>query len=287
MRKMIVGKFIGTHVDGYPTPSVAPAMAHGLGATAFAFNMVDPSRWRSSALSDAEANAFRDACAEYGYTSAQILPHAGFVINLCSPDPQKLKLSCMALEDEMIRAAKLGLTMVNFHPGAHLKKMTEDEALLMVAKSINTILGHTSGVTAVIENTAGQGSNIGYSFAHLATIIQNVDDKTRVGVCIDTAHAFAGGYDLSTAEGYDAVWAEFEQTIGFEYLRGMHLNDSQRQVGSRIDRHAPIGAGFIGADCFKRLMQDCRFDGIPMILETPDPSLWASEIATLKTWASE
>lgn len=274
-------KFIGAHVDGFPAVELAPTEASALGATAFALNLTDQARFMSAPVSDESAAAFRDRCAALGFAPAQILPHAGFVINLCSPDGRKLSLSRLALAEEMRRSASLGLTMVNFHPGATLGKMTVAEATALVAESVNRVLEKTEGVTAVIENTAGQGSCIGYSLEQLAAIIDGVEDKSRIGVCIDTAHAFAAGYDLATSEGYDRMWHEFDATVGRQYLRGMHLNDSQRPCGSRIDRHAPIGQGHIGADCFARLMRDSRTDGIPLILETPDPALWQQETAWL------
>jgi len=274
-------KYIGAHVDSIPNPGEAPLHAAELGATAFALNLTDPSRWKSPDLQDDAVVAFRENCARCGFSAAQILPHAGFVINPGSPDARKLKLSRMALADEFGRAAALGLTMVNFHPGAHLRQIDEAACLARVAESINVVLAETEGVTAVIENTAGQGSNVGYSFEQLATIIDGVDDRSRVGVCIDTAHAFAAGYDLSTPEGYDRVWDEFASRIGFDMLRGLHLNDSMRGLGSRIDRHAPLGQGAVGLQCFERIAADERFDAMPLILETPDPSLWAAEIAHL------
>lgn len=280
-------KFIGAHVDTTPDLSYAPLYAAELGARAFALNLVDPSKWRSPELTDEIAGRFRTNCATLGFKPFQILPHAGFVINLCSPDSKKLNLSRLAMVDEMNRARKLGLTMLNFHPGAHLKQMSEDDALTLVSESLNRILDKTEGVTAVIENTAGQGSNVGYSFGQLGAIIDRVEDKTRVGVCIDTAHAFAAGYNLSVPAGYDAAWEDFDRTVGFSYLRGVHLNDSQRAFSSRIDRHASIGKGEIGMDFFARLMNDKRFNNIPMILETPDPSLWKAEIAGLYAMAEE
>lgn len=280
-------KYIGAHVDCPSDLARTPFLAAGLGADAFALNLTDPSRWRTPAIDTSAAEAFRRACAECGFTPDRILPHAGFVINLGSPDPRKLKLSQLALADELERAALLGLTMVNFHPGAHLKALTEDDCLLRIAASLDKILASApESVTAVLENTAGQGTVVGYTFAQLARIIDAMEHSDRVGVCIDTAHAFAAGYDLSTTDGYEAMCGEFQRLIGFDRLRGMHLNDSQRPLGSRIDRHAPIGRGLIGAEAFRRLMADPRFDGIPLILETPDPELWKDEVAILRRWAS-
>lgn len=280
-------KFIGAHVDSIPTLARAPFLAAELGATAFALNLADPAKWKSPAYSDSEIADFRNACAQYGFSAAQILPHAGFVINLGSPDARKRKLSELALTDEMYRASRLGLTMVNFHPGAHLKALSEEDCLARIAESVNTIHAATpSEVCAVIENTAGQGSNVGYTFAQIGAIIAAVTDKSRVGVCVDTAHAFAAGYDISTPEGYAAMWEDFDTHIGRLYLRGMHLNDSLRPAGSRIDRHASIGTGHIGAEAFRLLMIDDRTDNIPLILETPDPALWQQEVATLMQWAN-
>ena len=181
----------------------------------------------------------------------------------------------------MQRCEQLGLKLLNFHPGSHLKEISIDECLSRIAQSINIALDKTRGVTAVIENTAGQGSNVGFQFEHLAAIIDQVEDKSRVGVCIDSCHAFAGGYDLASAEGYNQTWNDFERIIGFRYLRGMHLNDAKKGLNSRVDRHDSLGAGVLGMGFFERLMQDKRFDNIPLILETPDESLWAQEIARL------
>lgn len=187
----------------------------------------------------------------------------------------------------MQRCEALGLDRLNFHPGSHLQKISPEQSLDLIAESINIALDKTRGVTAVIENTAGQGSNLGFAFEHLAYLIERVEDKSRVGVCIDTCHAFAAGYDLRTAEACDKTFAELESVIGFEYLKGMHLNDAMKILGSHVDRHMPLGEGMIGMECFRYIMQDARFDGIPLILETPDEQRWPEEIALLKSLAEE
>lgn len=280
-------KLIGAHVSAEKGVSSAPVNAAAIGANAFALFTRNPSRWTSPAIKEAEAQAFRDNCARLGFTPDAILPHDSYLINLGAPDHEKLDKSREAFLDEMKRCEQLGLTMLNFHPGSHLKAMSSDDCLDRIADSINLALDRTQGVKAVIENTAGQGSNLGFSFAQLARIIDRVTDKTRIGVCIDTCHAFAAGYDLATPEGYEATWREFDDTVGFAYLSAMHINDSKRGLGSRIDRHESLGCGAIGIDFFSRLMADKRFDGIPLILETPDTSLWPEEIARLKGFAGQ
>lgn len=274
-------KYIGAHVSAEGGVQNTPARASEIGARAFALFTRSASRWKSKPVSDKAAAEFKAGCAELGFSPENILPHDSFLINLGAPDSEKLAMSREAFLDEFRRCEQLGLTMLNFHPGSHLNLMEPDDCLQRIAESVNMVLDVTSGVTAVIENTAGQGSNLGFSFPQIARIISLVDDKSRVGVCIDTCHTLAAGYDLASPEGYERTWAEFDAEIGFSYLRAMHLNDSKKGCGSRVDRHASIGAGCLGRDFFSRLMKDPRFDSIPLILETPDPSLWPEEIAWL------
>ncbi|MDE5688796.1 MAG: deoxyribonuclease IV [Paramuribaculum sp.] len=274
-------KYIGAHVSASPGVSQAPINAHKIGAGAFALFTRNPSRWTSPAIKEKEAEAFKANCERLGYTSAQILPHDSYLINLGSPDAEKLEKSREAFLDEFRRCEQLGLTMLNFHPGSHLKLMDTEECLDLIAESINLTLSCTNGVKAVIENTAGQGSNLGFTFTQIGHIISKVEDKSRIGVCIDTCHAFAAGYDLANAAGYEAAWLEFDREIGLQYLSAMHINDSKKGVGSKVDRHAPLGDGMIGRDFFKMLMEDPRMDNIPLILETPDEERWAQEIEWL------
>ncbi len=274
-------KLVGAHVAVTNGVSSAPLNARLIGARSFALFTRNPSRWTSKAISDAEAEAFRLNCEECGYAPDVILPHDSFLINLGSPDPEKLEKSRVAFLDELRRCEQLGLTMLNFHPGSHMREISEEKCLSLIAESLNILLEKTSGVKAVIENTAGQGSNLGYSFSQIAEIIDQVEDKTRVGVCIDTCHAHTAGYDMTTPEAYERTWREFDETIGFSYLSGMHLNDTLKNLGSHVDRHAPIGTGQLDLQFWERLMNDPRMDGIPLILETPDESLWPEEIAKL------
>ena len=278
-------KYIGAHVSAAGGVENAPANAHGIGATGFALFTKHQRQWVAAPLTAAQIDAFRKACDTYGYTPAQILPHDSYLINLGHPEREALEKSRAAFLDEMQRCEALGLDRLNFHPGSHLQKISPERSLDLIAESINIALDKTRGVTAVIENTAGQGSNLGFAFEHLAYLIERVEDKSRVGVCIDTCHAFAAGYDLRTAEACDKTFAELERVVGFGYLKGMHLNDAMKILGSHVDRHTPLGEGMIGMECFRYIMQDARFDGIPLILETPDEQRWPEEIALLKSLA--
>ena len=278
-------KYIGAHVSAAGGVENAPANAHGIGATGFALFTKNQRQWVAAPLTAVQIDAFRKACDKYGYTPAQILPHDSYLINLGHPEREALEKSRAAFLDEMQRCEALGLDRLNFHPGSHLQKISPERSLDLIAESINIALDKTRGVTAVIENTAGQGSNLGFAFEHLAYLIERVEDKSRVGVCIDTCHAFAAGYDLRTAEACDKTFAELERVVGFGYLKGMHLNDAMKILGSHVDRHTPLGEGMIGMECFRYIMQDTRFDGIPLILETPDEQRWPEEIALLESLA--
>ncbi len=274
-------KYVGAHVSAVGGVENAPVNAHEIGAKAFALFTRNQRQWKSQPLKADSIRLFKERCEEYGYDPGCILPHDSYLINLGNPDAEGLRKSRDAFLDEMTRCEQLGLKMLNFHPGSHLGKMEVNACLSRIAESINITLAQTSGVCAVIENTAGQGSNLGYSFEQIAYIIVRVDDKSRVGVCIDTCHTFAAGYDLSTEAGFTETFDRFDEVIGFNYLRGMHLNDSKKGVGSHVDRHECIGKGMIGVTAFRMIMHDSRFDDMPLILETPDEEGWAEEIRML------
>ncbi|MDE6446411.1 MAG: deoxyribonuclease IV [Alistipes sp.] len=280
-------KHFGAHVSASGGVGNAPANARAIGAAGFALFTKNQRQWMAKPLTAKETDEFRRACEQGGYGPAQILPHDSYLINLGHPEPEGLEKSREAFTDEMRRCEQLGLDRLNFHPGSHLRQISETESLDRIAESINLALDRTHGVTAVIENTAGQGSNLGYRFEQIAYIIERVEDKSRVGCCIDTCHAFAAGYDLRTAAACDATFAELDRTVGLQYLRGMHLNDALKPLGSRVDRHAPLGDGEIGWECFRYIARDVRFDGMPLILETPDESRWPAEIEALKRLAEE
>ncbi|GAB2937315.1 deoxyribonuclease IV [Hafnia psychrotolerans] len=276
-------KYIGAHVSAAGGVDQAVIRAHELEATAFALFTKNQRQWKAAPLPEDVIEKFKVACEKYGYSSHQILPHDSYLINLGHPVAEALEKSREAFLDELQRCEQLGLSLLNFHPGSHLMQIDEDKCLEKIAESLNIALSQTQGVTAVIENTAGQGSNLGFRFEHLAKIIEGVEDKSRVGVCIDTCHAFAAGYDLRTEETCIETFREFEKIVGFKYLRGMHLNDAKSEFNSRVDRHHSLGEGNIGKTVFSWMMRDPRFDGIPMILETVDPEIWIDEIAWLKS----
>ena len=240
-------KYIGAHVSASGGVENAPVNAHEIGAKAFALFTKNQRQWKSAPLTKTSIARFRENCEKYGFKPSHILP----------------------------------LDRLNFHPGGSLGKISEEECLTRIAESINIALDKTRGVIAVIENTAGQGSNMGFKFEQIKFIISLVEDKSRVGVCIDTCHSFAAGYDLTSDEAFNGTFKKFGEEIGFKYLKGMHINDSKKGLGSRVDRHDSLGKGTLGMEVFKRLMHDPRFDDIPLILETPDETLWKEEIKLL------
>lgn len=276
-------KYIGAHVSASGGVENAPLNADAIGAKAFALFTRNQRQWKSSPLTKKSISLFKERCEEFGYEAKHILPHDSYLINLGHPDPDGLQKSRDAFLDEMQRCEQLGLDRLNFHPGSHLNELSVDDCLARIAESINRTLDQTAGVCAVIENTAGQGTNLGYTFEQIAAIIDRVEDKTRVGVCIDTAHTLAAGYDIKTEQGFTETFRHFGEVIGFSYLRGMHINDSKKDLATRVDRHDSIGKGVMGMTTFKMLMADPRFDDIPLILETPDESIWAEEIGYLYT----
>ncbi|MGL5948691.1 MAG: deoxyribonuclease IV [Aeromonas sp.] len=279
-------KYIGAHVSAAGGVEQCIARATALGANAFALFTKNQRQWQAAPLTAASISAFKAACAAGGFSPEQILPHDSYLINLGHPEAEPLEKSRHAFLDELKRCEQLGLMYLNFHPGSHLKQIDEAASLARVSESLNWALAQSSGVTAVIENTAGQGSNLGYSFEQLAAIIAGVEDKSRVGVCLDTCHAFAAGYDLRTQASCAAVFNEFERIVGFKYLKGMHLNGAKCTFGSRVDRHHSLRDGNLGEAVFRFIMQDARFDRIPLVLETIDENLWAEEIAWLRSLAA-
>lgn len=274
-------KYVGAHVSASNGVFNAPLNAKKIGAKAFALFTKNQRQWQAKPLSENEIEKFKEYCKREGYSVDHILPHDTYLINLGAPEKDALDKSRAAFRDEMKRCGQLGLKYLNFHPGSHKKMLTDEECLKLIAEGVNMALSETEGVTAVIENTSGQGGSVGYRFEHLGTLIEMVEDKNRIGVCLDTCHTFTAGYDLRTAEAYENTMRQFAGIVGFQYLKGMHLNDAKAGLGSRIDRHHNLGMGLLGWETFKIIMRDPRLDDIPLILETIDENLWPEEISRL------
>lgn len=274
-------KYIGAHVSASGGVENAPLNAARIGAKAFALFNKNQRQWIAKPLTEENIAQFKTNLEKVGIAPKYVLPHDSYLINLGHPEQEPLEKSRAAFLDEMQRCEQLGLKLLNFHPGSHLRKISEDDCLKIVAESINRALDQTRDVVAVIENTSGQGSNVGYRFEHLAAIIEGVEDKSRVGVCLDTCHTFTAGYDLRTTELCEATFAEFESVVGFKYLRGMHINGSKTDFASRVDRHHSLTQGHLGLDLFRYIMNDARFNDIPMVLETIDETIWPEEIEML------
>jgi deoxyribonuclease-4 len=274
-------KYIGAHVSISGGVENAPVNAHKIGAKAFGLFVKNQRQWEAKPLTRQNIEAFKQNCNKYGYQPGHILPHDGYLINLGHPEKEGIEKSRKAFLDEMQRCEQLGLDRLNFHPGSHLKQISEEACMKRIAESVNIVLDKTEGVIAVLENTAGQGSNIGYTFEQLRFIIDLIEDKKRIGVCIDTCHSYAAGYDIKTQEGFRRTFEKFDEIIGFHYLKGIHLNDAKKGLGSRVDRHDSLGKGLLGIEAFRHLMNDDRFDDLPIILETPDEDLWPGEIKLL------
>lgn len=280
-------KYAGAHVSISGGVENAPLNAERIGARAFAMFTRNQRQWAAKPLSTESIRSFRKNCERLGYKPFQILPHDSYLINIGSPQEGILRKSREAFTEELKRCELLGLDRLNFHPGSHLNLFGTEECMVAIARSINLSLEATRGVTAVIENTAGQGSNLGYTFEQLKFIIDNIDDKSRAGVCIDTCHAFSAGYDIRTREGFENTFMDFDRVIGMKYLKGLHLNDTKKGLGSKVDRHENIGLGLLGEETFRIIMNDVRFDNMPLILETPDDTKWPEEIKKLYSFMEE
>ncbi|MDU7070863.1 deoxyribonuclease IV [Campylobacter ureolyticus] len=275
-------KRIGAHVSAAGGVENAPLNALEIGADAFALFVKNQRQWSAKALEIESINKFDENLKLANIKKEHVLPHNSYLINLGHPDAEKRKKSINAFIDEIQRANLLGLKMINFHPGSHLREISENECLENISNSINFIIANTSDVKLVIENTAGQGSNLGYKLEHLAYLIDKTQNKKRIGVCIDTCHFFAGGYDIRSKKSYKKTMSEFDRLVGYKYLSGMHLNDSKNSLGVKKDRHESIGKGTIGFEAFENIMRDENIDEIPLVLETINPEIWADEIKLLR-----
>lgn len=277
-------KFLGAHVSAAGGVQNVIVRAEEIGANATALFTKNQRQWKAKPLEKNEIELFKSEVKRSAIAPEMILPHASYLINVGNPDKTNLIKSKNALLDELIRCEILGITLLNFHPGSHLNQISEEACLSRIAESLNEVLDKTEAAIAVLENTAGQGSNVGYSVDHLAMIIDQIDHKGRIGICIDTCHTFAAGYNLSEKREFERFWQEIEEKIGWFHLKGLHLNDSKKECGSRVDRHECLGDGKIGLEPFKWIMNDKRFDSIPLILETPNPDGWKDEIELLRSF---
>ncbi len=259
---------LGAHVSISGGLDKAPERGRNLTCDCMQIFSKNQMQWRAKPLDLGEAERFRESSKTHGITETVI--HDSYLINLCSPDKALLKQSREAFLEEMVRAKHLGVRNLIFHPGAHMGS-GEVEGLKRIAESMNWARAESGSgdVQLVLEITAGQGSVLGHSFEQLATVIGLLDDQKNAGVCLDTCHAYAAGYDLRTRNGYRQTLGRFDEVLGMDRLRAVHLNDSKAKQGSRLDRHEAIGKGFLGLECFKNIMNDKRLGKIPMVLETP------------------
>jgi deoxyribonuclease-4 len=280
-------KFVGAHVSSAGGVENAPLNAHKIGAKGFALFTKNQRQWVAKPLEEKNINKFKEYCEEFGYTADMILPHDSYLINLGHPEIEKREKSLNAFVEELKRCEILDLKYLNFHPGSHLKKISEEECLDNIATSMNTAIKESESCELIMECTAGQGSNLGFKFEHLSYIISKIEDKSRVGVCLDTAHMFAAGYDIRTKDAYESTMKNFDELVGFKYLKGMHINDSKAKFDSNVDRHHSLGEGEIGIDAFKFIMNDERIDNIPLVLETIDPEIWDKEIELLYSFVGK
>ncbi len=274
-------KYVGAHVSSSGGVENSPLNANQIEAKAFALFVKNQRQWIAPPLTDKNIVEFKNNCEIFGYKKEYILPHDSYLINLGNPDEEKRKKSLSAFIDEIKRCEQLGLLYLNFHPGSHLGLVSEYECIELIIDSLNKAISETEYLITVIENTAGQGGAIGYKFEHLSQIINGIDDKNRIGVCLDTCHTYTSGYDITSKESYEKTFDLFESVVGFKYLKGLHMNDSKKELGSKVDRHDSIGKGLMGNEVWKLIMNDKRFDDIPLILETIDETIWKEEIKFL------
>jgi deoxyribonuclease-4 len=273
---------IGPHTSIAGGLDQAIIRAAELGSSGFGMFSKNQRQWRSKPITDEEADRFSTTLAELGFSADAVLVHDSYLINLANPDAEKHRRSLDAFIDEMRRIEQLGLHLLNFHPGSHLGLLEQREALALVARSLDEAIDETEHAIAVVENTVGAGNTLGSTIEELATILEYVRSPQRVGFCLDTCHAHAAGYDLSSVEGFEAFITRFDELIGISKLRGMHLNDAMHPAGSKLDRHESLGEGTIGWQTFDHIASDERFASIPLVLETIDEEKWALEVARLR-----
>ncbi len=262
-------KVLGGHVSVTGGVQNAPQHARDVTCDCMQIFSKNQMQWSSKPLAPEDVSLYKENMAAHGIRETVI--HDSYLINLGTPDAALMKKSREAFLEEVVRAETLGVRNLIFHPGAHMGA-GEQAGLRRIADSLNWARKEagSGAVCFVLENTAGQGTLLGHSFEQLAKIIDMLDDQKDAGVCFDTCHAYAAGYDVKSRKGYEATFALFDDVLGADTMRAMHINDSKGKQGSHLDRHAQIGEGFLGLECFAHFMNDERWDGIPMVLETPE-----------------
>ena len=276
------GPLIGAHVPVSGGLVKAAANGTAIGAEAIQIFTRNQVRWAVKAVEPEEARAFAAAIA--ASEIAVVVAHGSYLVNLATPDPVLRERSRDAFFAELQRCQALGIRDLVFHPGSH-SGAGESAGLAAVARSLDEVLGRDRGigVRPLLEVTAGQGTSLGHRFEHLAEVLSRSRHGERLGVCLDTCHLLAAGYDVTTPRGYEATLRAFDRIVGLSKVRAIHLNDSKQGLGSRLDRHAPVGEGCLGLPAFRRLVNDRRFDGVPMLVETPGPiARWKRELNLLK-----
>jgi deoxyribonuclease-4 len=265
-------RLLGAHMSTAGGVSKAIERGNSLGCTAIQIFVKNNNQWSNPPLDQAEVERFLSLRKE---TEMFVFAHAGYLINLCSANPANREKSHASMLEELEKSEQLQLPFVVLHPGSH-GGLGEEAGIKTVASSLNSLFMTTKGykVKILLENTAGQGSALGYKFDHFKQILDLIDEPERLGFCFDTCHGFAAGYDLKSTEGYDNTWLELKKAVGLKKLMAFHLNDSKKPLGSKVDRHEHIGRGELGEQAFAHLLNDSRFKNLPMVIETPkDPDL--------------
>ena len=272
---------LGAHMSIAGGVHTAVERAMSVNCTALQLFVKNSNQWKGKPLSDDDVSTYKKLMRESRIRS--VVVHDTYLINLCAVDRVILKKSRAALRDELHWSETIGANYLNFHPGSHMGA-GENDGIKRIAESLNLVHEQTKGykVRSVLEATAGQGTSLGYRFEHLRAIIDLVDERERMGVCIDTCHVFAAGYGIATEAGYERTFNEFDDILGLDRLVAFHVNDSKRELGSRVDRHEHIGKGKIGKNGFRLLMNDPRFQNIPKILETPKGEDLKEDVVNMK-----
>ncbi|CDJ56158.1 endonuclease V, putative [Eimeria maxima] len=285
-------KFVGAHISAAGGVHNALISCFNVKGQAFALFLKCQRKWVSPPLALTAITGFKERCDQLELDKAmQVLPHGSYLINVANPDKTKQENAYKAFLDDLQRCETLGIKLYNIHPGSTVGDCSKEEGIRNIAAAVNRAHKDTKFVVVVLENMAGQKNVIGSKFEDLRDIIDLVEDKDRVGVCLDTCHLFAAGYDIRTAEKFEKVMEDFDSIVGYKFLKGMHLNDSKSELSSGLDRHELLGKGHLGLEPFRYIMRHpWRFKDMPLVLETPDPtegSIWKKEIKQMYSFLDE